>query len=197
MRPHRIAIVLLLTATGAAAQDEAPRQGTGGRGYFGAPVVRWTTVREQGVVMFGGRGAWNVSPSFLIGGSLYGTMSEIDAPQGVIPDSPGPLDVKFENFGIDLEYVPQPKAPTHLTVGVFIGGGAGHYVRDKTHEQHGETDFMLLLEPAVGVEQRVVDWIHLNLAASYRMVSGAELPGLADGDFNGGSAALAVKCGRF
>jgi hypothetical protein len=147
--------------------------------------------------MFGGRGGWNVTPSLLLGGGGNGTMTEVDARDGAVPDAPGPLDVKFESFGFDLEYAVRPTAPTHLTLSALFGGAAAHYMRDKTDEQHGETDFMLLLEPAAGVERRVTDWLHLNLAVSYRLVSGVEQPGLEDGDFIGAAAALAVKFGRF
>ena len=196
MRQLAIVVMLALAATEAVAQDQTPRQEARG-GYFGAPVVRWTTIRDQGAMMLGGRGGWNVTSSLLLGGGLYGTMTEIDAPQGAVPDAPGPLDVKFESFGLDLEYAAHRAAPTYLTLNVFFGGGAAHYVRDKTVEQHGETDFMLLLEPAVGIERRITNWLHVNLAVSYRLVSGVEQPGLEDGDFNGPDAALAVKFGRF
>ena len=197
MRQLVVVLVLLLFAAGAVAQDEEPRQGAGGGGHFGAPVVKYTVVRDQGTVMFGGRGGWNVTPSLLIGGGLYATMTEVDAREGAVPDAPGPLDVKFESFGFDLEYAVKPEAPTHLTLDAFFGGAAVHYMRDKTEDQHGETDFVFLVEPAVGVEQRVTDWLHLNLAASYRLVSGVEQPGLEDGDINGAAAVLAVKFGRF
>jgi hypothetical protein len=138
-----------------------------------------------------------VNRSLVLGFSLYGTMSEVNAPDGAVPDAPGPLDVKFETFGFDLMYAPHTTAPTKLTLGAFLGGGAGHYVRDGTHEQHGETDFMLVLEPTAGVEQRITNWLHLHLEASYRLISGVEQPGLANGDFNGPAVSLALKLGRF
>jgi hypothetical protein len=189
--------MLLLFMGNAMAQDQAPVEKSNGRGYFGAPVVKYTVVNDQDAVMFGGRGGWNLTPSLLLAGGLYGTMTGIDAREDAVPDAPGPLDIKFENFGLDLEYAAHPKAPTHFTLDAFVGGGAAHYVRDETDEQHGETDFMLLLEPAVGVEQRFSDWLHLNFAVSYRLVSGAELSGLEDGDFNGAAATLGIKLGRF
>lgn len=190
-------VMLLLLAVEAVPQDLAHDQGAIERRYFGAPVVKWTAISDQAAVMFGGRGGWNVTPSLLLGAGLYATMTEADAPEGAVPDAPGPLDVKFECFGLDLEYAARPTAPTHLTLGAFFGGAAARFVRDKTDEQHGETDFMLLVEPAAGVEQRITDWLHLNLAVSYRLVSGVEQPGLEHDDFNGAAAALAFKCGRF
>jgi hypothetical protein len=147
--------------------------------------------------MFGGRGGWNVTPSLLLGGALYGTVTEVNAPEGAVPDVSGPLDVRLESFGLDLEYAAHPSAPTHLTLGAFLGGGAAHYMRDKTNEQLGETDFLLVLEPAVGVERKITGWLHLNLAVSFRLVSGVEQPGLGDRDLNGAVATLAAKFGRF
>jgi hypothetical protein len=192
-----VVMPLLLFAFGAVAEDQTLRRDAGGTSYFGAPVIKWTVVRGQGAAMFGGRGGWNVTPSLLLGGGGYGTLTEVDAREDAVPDAPGPLDVKMESFGFDLEYAPHPTAPTHPTLGAFFGGAAAHYMRDKTDEQHGETDFMLLLEPSVGVEQRVTDGLHLHLAVSYRLVSGVEQQGLEEDDLNGAAAALAVKIGRF
>jgi hypothetical protein len=56
---------------------------------------------------------------------------------------------------------------------------------------------MLMLEPAMGVEQRITDWLHLNLSVSYRLVNGVELPLLKDSDFNNPAATLTFKIGRF
>jgi hypothetical protein len=197
MRRFLMVLMLLPFADAAMAESQIPRTGAGGRGRFGAPVVRYTTIRDQGAAMFGGRGGWNVAPSLLLGGGLYGTLTEVDAPEGALPDTLGALDIKFEIFGFDLEYAAHPAAPTHLTLTAFFGGAAAHYVRDGTDEQYGETDFMLLLEPAVGVERRVTDWLHLNFGVSYRLVGGVEQPELENGDFNGAGVALAVKFGRF
>ncbi len=197
MRQLVIVVLLLLSATEAVAQNQDNREEARRRGYFGAPVVKWTIIRDQGALMFGGRGGWNVTPSLLLGGSLLGTMTEINARHAAVPDAPGPLDIKFETFGFDLEYAVRPKSPTHLTLGALLGGAAVHYVRNKTHEQHGETDFMFHLEPSVGVEQSITDRLHLNLAGSYRLVSGVEQRGLKGTDCTGPAAALALKFGRF
>ncbi len=197
MRQLVIVVMLVLCSTDAVAKDQTPRRDTSGRGHFGAPVVMYTLVGDQGTVMLGGRGGWNVTPSLLVGIGAYGTMMEVNAPEGAMPDSLGPMDVKFECFGFDLEYAADPEASTHLTLNAFVGGAAVHYMQEKTGEQYGETDFALLLQPAVGVERRINDWLHLNLAASYRLVSGVEQPGLQNGDISGLAVVLACKFGRF
>ena len=192
-----ILITLLLFASAAITQDETPQQGAGGKGHFGAPILKYTVINDQGVLMLGGRGGWNVNASLTVGGGFYATVTEVDAPEDAVPNAPGPLDLKLESFGFELEYAPRPTAQTFLTLYAFVGGAAGHYVRDKTREQHGETDFMLLLEPGVGVEHRIIDWLHLNLTGSYRLVNGVEQPLLKDADFSGPAATLTVKFGQF
>lgn len=187
-------VVMLVLAEQAWSQ---PTAGTRGRGQFGAAVVKGTQLRGQSAVMFGGRGGWTITPSLVLGFGLYGTTTAVDAREGAVPDAPGALDVKLESFGLEVEYHVEGHLPTHLTLGAFVGGAAARYVRDGTNEQHGETDFMLLLEPSAGVERRIVDCLHLHLAASWRLASGVEQPGLAAGDVVGPAVALAAKIGRF
>jgi hypothetical protein len=168
----------------------------GGGGYFGAPVLEYTRLRGQDALVFGGRGGWYVTRAIVLGGGLYATVTEVDAPGGGM-NAPGPLDLKLERFGLELEYHVRPAAPTHLTLGGFVGGAAVHHVRDGTNEQYGETDFLFALAPAVGVERTVTGWLHLNLAVSYRFVAGAEQPGPGRSRLRGPAVALALKLGRF
>src|SRR5512141_678950 len=173
MRQLVIVAMLLGLARGTAAQ-EATREGPTRRIQFGAPVVKVTALRHQAAVMFGGRGGFSLTPSLVLGAGLYGTMTEVNARAGAVPDAPSPLDVKFENFGLEVEYALRPAAPTHMTFGAFAGGASARYAKDGTNEQHGETDFLLLLEPGAGIERAVAPWLHVNLAASYRLVRGVE-----------------------
>jgi hypothetical protein len=133
----------------------------------------------------------------MIGGGLYGTVSEVDAPAGALPGVTDPLDVKFDSFGFDLEYAQSPGARAHPTFGLFLGGGAVRFAKDKTSEQRDETDLVLVVEPSVGLELEITGWLHLNPAVSYRVVGGVDQPGLENGDFAGPAVSLAVKLGRF
>jgi len=176
---------------------QTSEQGEGGRGYFAAPFAKYTVIHDHGAFMLGGRGGFNLTSCLVVGGSLYGTLTEIDAPDEALTEVPGPLDVEFDCFGADVEYHIRPNASTHFTVNGFIGGGAVRFERDKTDEQMGESDFLFVLEPGVGVEQRVTGWFHLHLALSYRMVTGLEQRTLENADFSGPGVALSAKLGRF
>ena len=140
------------------------RQNTTRRGYYGALVLKYTTVTEQGAAMLGGHGGWNVTPSLVLGGGLDGTLSQVDAQSGVVSAAGDPLDIKFESFGLDLD---------------------------------GETDFMFVVEPTVGADWALAEWAHMHVAVSYRVVDGVEQRGLTGSDFNGTTAVVAVKFGRF
>jgi hypothetical protein len=192
-----IVTMLLACASQATAQDRASREDPEARGRFGALVLEVTSVRDRAAVMFGGRGARNVTPSLSVGVGLYGTLAGVDAPEGAVPGVPGHFDIKMERFGMELEYAVHPTDATHLTLGSFVGGGAAHYVKDGSGEQEGETDFLFLVEPAVGVERQVTEALHLNLSASWRLAGGVEMRGLATGDLQGPTLGLAVKLGRF
>jgi hypothetical protein len=74
---------------------------------------------------------------------------------------------------------------------------ASHFVQDGNKDQFGETSFMFLLEPALGLERRVTDCLHLNVGLSYRLAGGVKQQGMGNGDFSGASVALAAKIGRF
>jgi len=189
--------MLLACASEAAAQDPPTGQGTAERSYFIAPVLEVTSLRNQGAVMVGGRAGLNVTPSIVVGVGLYGTLRQVDAPEGAVAAVTYPLDIKMERFGFDLEYTLKPDAPTHLTMAAFAGGGALHYVKSGTSAQEGETDFVFLLQPAVGVEQRITDRIHLDLSVSWRLAGGVEMSNLTTDDIAGPAVALAMKLGRF
>lgn len=190
-------IALFIVAVEGAAQAPTVRDREDVRASFGAPALRVTSLRGQGAVMFGARGGWGISPRLTLGAGAFGTMTEVDARDGAVPDAPGPLDVKFECFGVELEYASRPAAPTHVTVTSFMGGGAAHNAADKSDDQFGETDFMLLWEPAVGVERRLTPSLHVNLALSFRLVHGVEQAGLKPSDLQTAAITLTAKFGKF
>jgi hypothetical protein len=137
-----------------------------------------------------------VTPSFAVGGGLYGTLTEVDAPSPV-SGAPGPLDVKLEVFALELEYAFRPAAPTHVTLGARLGGAAARYTTDGTNDQHGESDFLWLAEPAVGLERAIVRRLRLHLGLSYRFVGSVEQEGLRRRHLQGPAASLSLKIGRF
>jgi hypothetical protein len=199
-------LALLLTFCVLAADVQAQEQTLFKSGQlektgFGGPVIKFTSVHNQGAVMVGGRGGWIFSHSMALGGGLYGLVNEVDAPKSALPFE-GPLDIEFGYGGFEAEYILHPNSLIHSSFYVLIGGGATNFVKDvgskfESNEQAGESHFMFVLEPAVNAELNVITWFRLNAGVSYRLTIGASPEELDDGDFSGLTGSITFKFGRF
>ena len=201
MRFRAFIVMLFAFAVSASAQEKTLFKGDVEMGGFGGPVVKYTTINDQGALMVGGRGGWIINHSLVIGGGGYGVVSEVDAPEGSLPEE-GPLDIEFGYAGFELEFILHPNSLTHFSIYTLIGGGSANYVKDvgavtESDEQAGESDFVFVLEPAINAELNVTTWFRLNAGVSYRLVSGIEQERLKDRDFSGVAATLTFKFGKF
>jgi hypothetical protein len=195
-------MALCMITAGAQGQERTLLQNDYERSGFGGPVIKYTRIHEQNALMVGGRGGWIFNHTLIIGGGGYGVISEVDGADGVLGPQEGPLDIEFGCFGIEVEYIRNSNSLLHYSFYTLMGGGANNYVKDvgsvwDSNEQSGETDFMLVLEPAVNGELNITPWFRLNAGLSYRLVSGVEQAGLDNGDFNGPAVTIALKFGRF
>lgn len=194
-------ITLIIFSLTASAQEETLVKGDTESGGFGAPVLKYTSIYDQNTLMLGGRGGWIINHSFVIGGGGYGTVTEVDAPEGVIPMY-DKLDLHFAYGGFELEYIFNPLALGHFSVYLLTGGGTitfaedfGHYNED--NHMVGGDDFVFVLEPAVNGELNITEWFHINAGVSYRFVTGVEKEMLEDSDFSGVAGNLTFKFGSF
>jgi len=202
MRYLMFVIMLFAFAANLAAQEEETLfKGDFEKGGFGGPVVKFTSIKNQGAIMVGGRGGWIINHSLALGGGGYGVVTEVDAPAGVLPLE-GPLDIEFGYIGFEVEYIIHPKSLLHFSIYTLAGGGATNFVKDvgpvtESNEQAGETDFLFVLEPAVNAELNITTWFRLNAGVSYRLTSGVNQVGLDESDFSGMTATLTFKFGKF
>jgi hypothetical protein len=201
MRCLALFVVSLGLAAMAAAQEQTLFQGDVKTGGFGGPVVKYTRIKGQDAVMVGGRGGWILNHSLILGGGGYGVATEVDAPEGIMPQE-GPLDIEFGYGGFEMEYLVRPNALTHLSFYALIGGGALNFVKDvgpvsESNQQVGEADVVFALEPAVSAELNVTKWFRLSAGGSYRLVTGVNRAELENRDFSGLAATLTFKFGKF
>jgi hypothetical protein len=202
--PMRSFILFILFAafTGAQfAQEETLIEFGDQAGGFGGPVAKFTSISSQGAIMLGARGGWIFDHSFVIGGGIYTLVSEVDAPDNILPTQ-GPLDIDFSYFGLEAEYVFQPSSLFHYSFYLFIGAGAIRFLKDagsfsKNNTQVEETDWAFVLEPTANAELNVTDWCRVMAGVSYRIATGVTQVGLKNGDFTGLAASLTVKFGSF
>jgi hypothetical protein len=194
-------IVLITFMSESAAQEETLVKSDTESGGFGAPVLKYTSIYGQNTLMIGGRGGWIINHSFVIGGGGYGTVTEVDAPEGILPEL-GSLDLKFEYGGLELEYILNPKSLAHIGFYILIGGGSIKFSNDTGSYHEGDhtvgpDDFVFVMEPSINGELNITDWFHITAGVSYRFVTGVEQTSLVDSDFSGVSGVLTFKFGSF
>jgi hypothetical protein len=202
MRHLVLLLVLCVLAADVPAQEQTLlKSGHLEKTGFGGPVIKFTSVHDQGAVMVGGRGGWIFNHSMALGGGLYGVVNEVDAPKSALPLE-GPLDIEFGYGGFEAEYVLHSNSLIHSSFYALIGGGVTNFVKDtgsklESNEQAGESHFMFVLEPAVNAELNVITWFRINAGISYRLTIGANQEGLDDSDFSGLTGSITFKFGRF
>ena len=194
-------IVLITFISESAAQEETLVKSDTESGGFGAPVLKYTSIYGQNALMIGGRGGWIINHSFVIGGGGYGTVTEVDAPEGIFPEL-GPLDLKLEYGGFELEYILNPKSLAHFSFYILIGGGSIKFSKDAgSHDEGDHTvgpdDFVFVMEPAINGEMNITDWFHINAGVSYRIITDVEQEQLENSDFSGVTGNLTFKFGSF
>lgn len=192
--------VAVLAGSASAAEDrpadEVLVSGEIEHGGFGGPEMRFSSVLGSGAVFVGARGGWIINHRFIIGGAGYGLASRIGAPSSAQPGI-GRYDLSFGYGGPCFEYVVAPGRLWHLSVLSLFGAGGLQYVSRELAPPSPRTSAVFVWEPALLLEVNVVSFLRIDLGASYRLVSGAELTGLGNSDVGGPAGVLALKFGKF
>jgi hypothetical protein len=194
-------IVLITFTLTVSAQEETLVTSDLESGGFGGPVLRYTSIYDQNTLLLGGRGGWIINHSIVIGAGGYGTVTEVDAPWGVLQIY-DPMDLHFSYGGLELEYIFNPLAMGHFSVYLLVGGGSAFFARDlghynEDHDRIGDDDFIFVLEPAINGELNITEWFHVNAGLSYRFATDVELEQLKNSDFSGITGLLTLKFGSF
>ncbi len=195
------ALAVALAAAGAFAQEQRPEQevlvsGEVEHGGYGGPEMRFTTIRGDGAVFVGGRGGWVINHAFVIGGAGYGMVTRAAAPDIAFPGVRH--DMTFGYGGPFIEAIVLPHRVWHVSVASLFGVGGISYVDNAA--QNGitrDSTAVFVWEPSATLEINVFKFMRVDFGASYRLVRGADLPGLTNSDMSGFSGLLAFKFGKF
>lgn len=185
--------------------DDRPQtlvQGGGIRsGGYGAPVVRFTTVKDRSAVLTGGEGGWIVNHRFVLGGAGFGmTTDNVRVPEVATIGGQVPR-LNFGYGGVLLGYNHTPGRLVHLTGQVLLGSGGasliGGGLRGDADAATLDTDAVFVAEPALHVEVNVASFFRVAVGGSWRQVSGSSLVGVSDRDLSGVAGGVTFKFGRF
>ena len=172
-----LCLFLLGIATPAAAQV---------RGFVELDT-RLSVVRDQFATFTGVRAAVMPNPSWyvgLVGTGLATSNAAIPGPAGAST----PLRMGYG--GLLIGYAPPTPGTTRIFADVLVGAGG------LSAEGQGR-DAISVLEPALGADLKLGGAVRLAIGASYRFVSGVDLPSLTASDLRGVSATIALRLGWY
>ena len=191
------------------AQDQTLFNGKLESGGFGAPVVKFTSIKGEFGVLAGGYGGWLINHQLLVGLGGYGLVNDIRGTQAAVAEysrDGRPLYLNFGYGGFVLEYIANPSSLVHLSFNTLIGGGAVNYrnnhfdfeENDFTWEMQDKYDAFFIVEPGIHAEVNMTDWCRAGIGAQYRYVNGiGSLTGVSNKDFSGPSGSITLKFGSF
>lgn len=186
-------------------QEQTLLSGKVENGGFGAPVVKFSTVKNNFAVFVGAYGGWLINHTFLIGAGGYGLANKIKGEQsaGFIYNLIDPIKIDFGYGGLILEYINQSDNLIHYSISALVGAGAVsyslYYLELFTSQDYTDrySSTVFVFEPGVNAELNITSFFRLSTGVSYRLVTGADIAGLKNGDLGGPAVNLAFKFGSF
>ena len=190
MRPIAFAALMALVPSMAPAQQETLLSDVHFGGY-GGPIARVTEFAGHTAALVGGRGALLVNGTWGLGFSGLGWS---DA--GVRGRDGGYYRLHLGYGGVTFEYINRTLDLVHVATELTTAAGGASQSPPGGPWRHHD-DAFLVVEPGVTLEVNVARTFRIGAGATYRMVSGIDLPAFADGDIQGASFVVVFKFGRF
>lgn len=183
-------------------------------GGYGALELKGTQVLDEFGLMVGGRGGWIINSTFSIGGAGYGLTSTHTSnyiTKGLTANEPEAGKVTYLRMGwggFFFEYTNSSNSLLHFTANTFVGWGGASYTGNTTEMIGNDNDEgnknwvykssgFFVVEPGVTAEVNVAKLFRVAVGASYRIVSGLDLPEASNSDLSGFSVNVAFKIGYF
>lgn len=162
--------------------------------WFIAPSVKMTQFNEELGTVLGLRIGWIAASSFTIEGSFYGLINDIDSPRAG-------SDIGVGYSGLSLEYSIPIGQKVHILINTMLGIGRVSYKRDYSEPKNPDKDklssIIAIVEPGLGLEISITDYLRIALGGSYRSVDRVELKNFSNDDISGITGNIALKFGSF
>ncbi len=189
-----LAFPVLLCATGLFAQRDANTLlgDLSVTGAFGGPLVEIGNVAGVEGANVGGGGALVARDFFFGGYGIGGTYDNV----AVVFDTEAELyDVRFKHGGLWFGYAPGSLKLIHPYTSFKFGWG-----KARLQKEGFDTikDRFFILEPELGLELNITDFLRIAVTGNYRAVSGINsLADLTNKDFNTFFAGITFRIGGF
>jgi hypothetical protein len=173
-------------------EDAAPA-GKAARGAFGGAVIKITGLADEFGLLLGGHGGWIIDHTFVIGGGVYGSLTDIDVEEPRLR-----REFEFGYGGVEVGVVIASHRSVHISVQALVGlGGLTNLIRPLNSRFDNPDDIFFVAEPGVSVMWRLTDYFRMGVGGGYRFVLGVDASTLNDAALSGASAAVNFELGRF
>lgn len=168
-------------------------------GWFGSPVLKYTSILNKSSLLIGGRGGYIINHSIVVGGGMYGLVTDVPSKQGdLVNENINNLHLMYG--GIELGYIFNPMEIIHYSFNTLLGIGRatdnqGEFIGD-TFEHHRGQNFFVV-EPKGAIEMNMTDYLRFEIGISYRIISGLEHQYLLNSDISGINGFLSINIGSF
>ena len=209
----KVILVMVIAATvGLSAQEKKSETLFSGdieHGGYGAVELKYSQVNDGMGLFVGGRGGWIINSTLSIGGGGYGLVTD-HVVDGYNPEDPliDKAYLRTGYGGLILEYINNSDELVHFTVNALVGAGGAVYTDSWENEIHPgdnegqdwnnyENSEYFIFEPGITADLNMFTFMRVSLGASYRFISGLDLPNTENADLSGASVNLAFKFGKF
>ncbi|MDX2301202.1 MAG: hypothetical protein NW226_00325 [Microscillaceae bacterium] len=203
-----ILVLLSVTIQAFAQREQQPVQTLVGRngfkhhGFYGAPVIKMTSINDEFAFMPGIKGGWIINRAVALGFEGYGLAPSIRQENIVSGTKVRPL---MGYGGFFIEPIIQSNKLIHITTPVLFGGGWVGYVEDWERGNDFDWDegdliddqLIWVIEPGVNAELNVANFFRLGAGLSYRFTEDVELINTKASGFRGMNYNITLKFGRF
>jgi hypothetical protein len=198
MRALAIVAFSMLTfaaATATAAEREGPaspanRLHVGG---YAGPLVILTPLARDPAILGGARAAIVLDQRLSLGGGGFALLNPIEAPS---PERGQDPRIGFGAGGLWAQYVWAPSWDVQPTSGLMVGAGSLSHQAHSFSSTYTSSAFFFVM-PEVGLEIEMEQVVRIGIEASYRIVTGVDLPGFGNGDASGPGVGVHAKLGVF
>jgi hypothetical protein len=204
-----IIAVIILFSTSAFAKENETLFGSGEITHsgYGAVELKLTNFGDEFAAYTGGKGAWVINNTFLLGGGGYGLVTEHLTDYNTGINMPDEAQI-FDGYGgIVLGYINNQSKLIHFSTEVLIGAGNiqyrypndfwnNHDWDDRRYNSLENSNYFVI-EPSLYVEMNVTDFMVVGIGGSYKFVNGVDISKTKNNDLSGFSGNFVIKFGSF
>ena len=165
-------------------------------GAFAAPVFKYTKFIGQSGLVAGVRVGWIINKKIVLGAGYYALSTDIKSSY-TDPENNKTVMMNLNYGGLEFEYLLLNDSKFNLTFDMFLGaGGTEFYIKDRSKNYVKSN--LLVWEPGLNFEVKLLDWLHADAGISYRMsFDNYEFYNVTRNDLQGINLLMTFKMGKY